>query len=175
MDAGGQELYRLKALGATDAQLADLKDTLDQVAQTEAFEALRKEAQGIAEDLRTPEEKLNEYVAKLQEMRGQGLLTPLEVAQATGSKARELFGDAQDSPRALKADTEYHGVAALERGSVEARRAILAFQQRGSGGDPTQTTARNTGQLVSETKSLPGRIAREFARVNPGLQVAEIA
>jgi hypothetical protein len=117
---------------------------------------------GMIDSTKSPLDKFEEQTAKIREALSAGAIDQSGANLAMNAAQKELNSSGGDqSP----------GAGALQAGSVEARRAILAFQQKGQ--DPNESTAKNTGALLVETRSLPVKIGQELAK-SATLQVARI-
>ena len=166
-----QELTRLAAAGASDAQIQMLRsmqaerdkiikqqeeqrkkesEVAAAAAATEAAlkasaEAAKTEAEAIKESLKTPEQKLKEQVARIKQLEKQGLLTA-EQSAAAQAKATQ---DAGKTTGAI-GNQEPRFAGAAMRGSGEAFSTILRSMGRK---DPNvAATEKQTKDLVAAMK-----------------------
>ena len=165
-----QELARLAAAGANDAQIQMLRqmqaerdkiikqqeeqrkkesEVAAAAAATEsalkaAAEAAQSEAEAIKESLKTPEQKLKEQVARIKQLEKQGLLT------AEQSKAAQAKATAESKTGGGAVSQEPRFATAAMRGSGEAFSTIL----RGMGRkDPVvAATEKQTKELAAAIK-----------------------
>jgi len=166
-----QELTRLAAAGASDAQIQMLRsmqaerdkiikqqeeqrkkesEVTAAAAATEAAlkasaEAAKSEAEAIKESLKTPEQKLKDQIARIKQLETQGLLTA-EQSAAAQAKATQDAG--KTTGGAVNQEPRFAGAAM--RGSGEAFSAILRSMGRK---DPNvAATEKQTKDLVAAMK-----------------------
>ncbi len=166
-----QELTRLAAAGASDAQIQMLRsmqaerdkiikqqeeqrkkesEVTAAAAATEAAlkasaDAAKSEAEAIKESLKTPEQKLKDQIARIKELETQGLLTA-EQSAAAQAKATQDAG--KTTGGAVTQEPRFAGVAM--RGSGEAFSTILRSMGRK---DPVvAATEKQTKDLVAAIK-----------------------
>ena len=166
-----QELTRLAAAGASDAQIQMLRsmqaerdkiikqqeeqrkkesEVTAAAAATEAAlkasaEAAKSEAEAIKESLKTPEQKLKDQIACIKELETQNLLTA-EQSGAAQAKATQDAG--KTTGGAVNQEPRFAGAAM--RGSGEAFSAILRSMGRK---DPNvAATEKQTKDLVAAMK-----------------------
>jgi len=165
-----QELARLAAAGANDAQIQMLRqmqaerdkiikqqeeqrkkesEVAAAAAATEAAlkaaaDAAQSEAEAIKESLKTPEQKLKEQVARIKQLEKQGLLT------AEQSKAAQAKATAEGKTGGGAVSQEPRFATAAMRGSGEAFSAILRSMGRK---DPVvAATEKQTKEMVAAIK-----------------------
>jgi len=166
-----QELTRLAAAGASDAQIQMLRsmqaerdkiikqqeeqrkkesEVTAAAAATEAAlkasaEAAKSEAEAIKESLKTPEQKLKDQIARIKQLETQGLLTA-EQSAAAQAKATQDAG--KTTGGAVNQEPRFAGAAM--RGSGEAFSTILRSMGRK---DPNvAATEKQTKDLVAAMK-----------------------
>jgi len=166
-----QELTRLAAAGASDAQIQMLRsmqaerdkiikqqeeqrkkesEVTAAAAATEAAlkasaEAAKSEAESIKESLKTPEQKLKDQIARIKQLETQGLLTA-EQSAAAQAKATQDAG--KTTGGAVSQEPRFAGAAM--RGSGEAFSTILRSMGRK---DPNvAATEKQTKDLVAAMK-----------------------
>lgn len=166
-----QELTRLAAAGASDAQIQMLRsmqaerdkiikqqeeqrkkesEVTAAAAATEAAlkasaDAAKSEAEAIKESLKTPEQKLKDHIARIKQLETQGLLTA-EQSAAAQAKATQDAG--KTTGGAVNQEPRFAGAAM--RGSGEAFSTILRSMGRK---DPNvAATEKQTKDLVAAMK-----------------------
>jgi len=165
-----QELARLAAAGANDAQIQMLRQMQaerDKIIQQQeeqrkkesevaaaaaateaalkaAADAAQSEAEAIKESLKTPEQKLKEQVARIKQLEKQGLLT------AEQSKAAQAKATAEGKTGGGAVSQEPRFATAAMRGSGEAFSTILRSMGRK---DPVvAATEKQTKEMVAAIK-----------------------
>lgn len=166
-----QELTRLAAAGASDAQIQMLRsmqaerdkiikqqeeqrkkesEVTAAAAATEAAlkasaDAAKSEAEAIKESLKTPEQKLKDQIARIKELETQGLLT---VEQSAAAQAKATQDAGKTTGGAVNQEPRFAGAAM--RGSGEAFSTILRSMGRK---DPVvAATEKQTKDLVAAIK-----------------------
>lgn len=166
-----QELTRLAAAGASDAQIQMLRsmqaerdkiikqqeeqrkkesEVTAAAAATEAAlkasaDAAKSEAEAIKESLKTPEQKLKDQIARIKELETQGLLT---AEQSAAAQAKATQDPGKTTGVAVNQEPRFAGAAM--RGSGEAFSTILRSMGRK---DPVvAATEKQTKDLVAAIK-----------------------
>lgn len=142
MSGAEADLYKLQIQGATEADLAEARALVETNKVQEHFKDLKADAKSLIESTQTPLEKFREQLAKIDELKSNGLLDADQATRATAAAQRDLSGSAADTH-----------AGALSAGSAEARSAILKFQSREPGQDGIKSVAENTKAQVVETKA----------------------
>ncbi|QGJ70611.1 Hypothetical protein PBC10988_23090 [Planctomycetales bacterium 10988] len=131
MDSDEVDLYRLKVLGASEAELAHARALQEKVRQMEAAreqqealtraqEMMADKAAQIEQDVRTPLEAYRDRVQELKELAEKKLLDPAAFARSMIQAKEALFSALPQ----LSINPAQGRVQAIERGSIEAIRAV---------------------------------------------------
>jgi hypothetical protein len=168
----GVEAYKLKMLGATDAQLANInalgkqlealekqKDAMEKA--KEAEDKLTERGKSIFEETRKPLEKYNAKIKELEDLLDAGKIDKDTFNRAKKAATKEFNGDGTDLKLA--------GVA--EFGSAEARTAILRHRGFASN-DPMTKVADNTKAGAEAAKKLLPPINRIAKRLDDEVLVS---
>ena len=171
-----QEFARMAAYGVSNAQIEQLRamqaerekilkqqetqrqneqaiaDATEQATrqQEAAQEAMKSEAAAIIDGLKTPMQKAQEQVNRIQQLQKQGLLTKQQadaaIAEVAKTEAERIKNSQQQTPQQVQF------ASAMQRGSSAAFNTILASMGR-SGKDPNvQATEKQTQQIVNALK-----------------------
>jgi TP901 family phage tail tape measure protein len=161
LSAGQAEIYKLRQLGATDADLAQVQALTSKLealeAETKAREDLEAAASRIIDQTRTPLEQFQAEKAELETLLSEGLIDT-ETFERAITAAGEGLGEGLN---------EQISAGALELGSQEARSAILQAQGAGSG-DGLKDVAKTGREQVGILASIDRNIRRQLEQ--PGIQ-----
>ena len=171
-----QQFAQMAAYGVSDAQIEQLRamqaerdkilkqqetqrqneqaiaDAAEQATrqQEAAQEAMKSEAAAIIDSLKTPMQKAQEQVNKIQQLQKQGLLTKQQADAAIAEVAKTEAERMRDSQKQTPQQVQF--ASAMQRGSSAAFNTILASMGR-SGKDPNvQATEKQTQQIVNALK-----------------------
>jgi hypothetical protein len=156
MSATQAELYQLRVQGAAASVLRMAEAHGKEIAALEEkakkMQEFKDEAKRVFEETRTPMEKFNAEMKRLEEMKGQGLIDQETFNRARtqagqefnqGLTAKPAEGGLYDFSQAFK-DNAPKFAGAVELGSKEARSGILAARGLGGGDDGIKSVAKNT-------------------------------
>ncbi len=143
MSSTAAEIYKLKKAGATEETIKSAQAIADEVealkARQERSDKQFADAQSIFDATRTPLEKFQAELSKLENLKATGLLDPATIARGAEKAKADFLGN-----------TPQRG-AALELGSQEARKAILDFRGQSSRDKPLQDVAASTKESAKQS------------------------
>ena len=170
-----QEFARMASFGVTDAQIEQLRtmqaerekilqqqetqkkneqaiaDATEQAArqQQAAQEAMKSEAAAIIDSLKTPMQKAQEQVNRIQQLQKQGLLTKQQADAAIGEIAK---AEAERQTQGRNQPQQVQFASAMQRGSGAAFNTILAAMGRGQQDPNVKATEKQTQALIQALK-----------------------
>lgn len=163
MGASPQQLENLRALNAErDALLAKQREeqrindesaeywakrVADQKAEAKAA---KDRAAAIIESIKTPEEKLKEQLAEINELRKRGMLTAEQAATAAEKARLDAAGQSQQG-----AASEPRFAKAMLRGSTEAYSTILQAMASSPEADATKEQTKVLGKKLDKLADKP--------------------
>lgn len=163
MGASPQQLENLRALNAErDALLAKQREeqrindesaeywakrVADQKAEAKAA---KDRAAAIIESIKTPEEKLKEQLAEINELRKRGMLTAEQAATAAEKARLDAAGQSQQG-----AASEPRFAKAMLRGSTEAYSTILQAMASSPEADATKEQTKILGKKLDKLADKP--------------------
>ena len=118
--------------------------------QEAAQEAMKSEAAAIIDSLKTPMQKAQEQVNKIQQLQKQGLLTKQQADAAIAEVAKTEAERMRDSQKQTPQQVQF--ASAMQRGSSAAFNAILASMGRNVKDPNVQATETQTQQIVNALK-----------------------
>lgn len=163
MGASPQQLENLRALNAErDALLAKQREEQRINDETAAYWAKRVEDQkaeakaakdraaAIIESIKTPEEKLKEQLAEINELRKRGMLTAEQAATAAEKARLDAAGQSQQGTA-----SEPRFAKAMLRGSTEAYSTILQAMASSPEADATKEQTKVLGKKLDTIAQKP--------------------
>lgn len=163
MGASPQQLENLRALNAErDALLAKQREEQRINDESAAYWAKRVEDQkaeakaakdraaAIIESIKTPEEKLKEQLAEINELRKRGMLTAEQAATAAEKARLDAAGQSQQG-----AASEPRFAKAMLRGSTEAYSTILQAMASSPEADATKEQTKVLGKKLDKLADKP--------------------
>lgn len=153
MTAQQVELYKLKSLGASDAQIALAQSMQDQIAASKTDAEWKSKAEAILKSIESPQEKYKKQVAELNTLFDAG-----ELSQAQYDKALEAIGG-----KKAKGGKETTG--AMEFGTAQAYTVALS--------NPMESTAKGVWTIADSGKRQE-RLLQKIADKNNNLEVVSI-
>ena len=118
--------------------------------QEAAQEAMKSEAAAIIDSLKTPMQKAQEQVNKIQQLQKQGLLTKQQADAAIAEVAKTEAERMRDSQKQTPQQVQF--ASAMQRGSSAAFNTILASMGRNVKDPNVQATEKQTQQIVNALK-----------------------
>jgi hypothetical protein len=127
-----------------------MADAMEQRRRNEeaAQEALKSEAEAIVDSLKTPLQKAQEQVTRIQQLQKQGLLTQ---QQADAAIAKIAESETQNAAQTQRPEMQF--ASAMQRGSSAAFNTILSAMGRGAVDPNVKATEKQTQQLIEALKA----------------------
>lgn len=160
MSSTEADIYKLKQEGVSEAMLANVQALGTQLKEMERKKEIEDElassAKQVIEANKTPLEKFQLEIEKLQTLRDKGLIDTTTFERAT-AKAKSDLGTEPTNKK-----VEFAG--AFELGSNEARQAILQNRFGSSNKDPMNKVESNTKMLVDKETEAIGVLKQILAK-----------
>ena len=163
MGASPEQLQQLRALNAErDALLQKQREEQKINEESAAYwakrvadqkaeaKAAKDRAAAIVESIKTPEEKLKEQLAEINELRKQGMLTAEQAATAAEKARLDAAGQSQQG-----AASEPRFAKAMLRGSTEAYSTILQAMASSPEADATKEQTKVLGKKLDKLADKP--------------------